>query len=150
MPQSFASLYYHLIFSTRNRLPLMPDAMRPRLYEYIGGIVRAEHGSLIAAGGTANHIHLLAALSKEQSIAGALRIIKTNSSRWVHDTFPEMKAFGWQTGYGAFTVGHSGLANVQRYIERQEEHHRKQTFEEEFIEFLERYQIPYDLQTLWR
>ena len=149
MPSSYTCLYYHLIFSTKDRLPLITETLRPRLYDYLGGVIRLNHGISLAVGGTANHVHLLAALHKEQAVAAALRILKTNSSRWVHETFPDLHGFAWQTGYGAFTVGHSGLANVTAYIERQEEHHRTVTFEEEFIQFLQQYNIPYDERYLW-
>jgi REP-associated tyrosine transposase len=144
VPQSYTNLQYHLIFSTRDRVPAITTPMRPRLYEYLGGILREEHGVLVAAGGTAAHVHLLAGIAKTQSVADALRAIKANSSRWIHDTFPGMGQFGWQTGYGAFTIGHSGISNVKEYIDRQEEHHQTVTFQEEFLEFLRRYGVPYD------
>jgi REP-associated tyrosine transposase len=149
MPQSYTCLHYHLIFSTKDRLPTISAGLRPRLHEYIGGILRADRGTLLAAGGTENHIHLLAAISKEQAVAQAVRRIKANSSRWVHETFPDQRAFAWQTGYGAFTIGYTGLDSVRGYIERQEEHHRTVSFEEEFLEFLQRYGVSYDPRYLW-
>jgi REP element-mobilizing transposase RayT len=149
MPQSYTCLQYHLIFSTRDRVPAIAAPMRPRLYDYFGGILREQRGVLIAAGGTADHVHLLAGISKEQAVSAALRVIKANSSRWMHETFPELHRFGWQAGYGAFTIGYSGVANVKQYIERQEEHHRTVTFQEEFLEFLRRYNVPYDERYIW-
>jgi putative transposase len=149
MPQSFASLHYHLIFSTKNRETVLSEDFSPRLFEYIGGILRNAKCSLLAAGGRPDHVHLLVSLGKERSVAEALHLIKANSSKWVHETFPDRKAFAWQTGYGAFAVSYSGLDEVRRYIARQEEHHRVKTFQEEFIEFLKRHELEFDERYLW-
>ena len=150
MPQSFVSLHHHLIFSTKNRLPLLSSEVQPRLFEYIGGILRAEGSVLEAAGGVADHVHLLVSLNKQLSISEVLRIIKASSSRWVHETFPDtMSGFAWQAGYGAFAVSHSHREKVRTYLSRQAEHHRKVTFQEEFIAFLQRHGIAYDERYLW-
>ncbi len=150
MPQSFASLHHHLIFSTRNRLPIISAEVQPRLFAYIGGILRSEGCALEAAGGVADHVHLLVSISRQRSISEALRIIKASSSRWVHDTFPDTLAdFAWQTGYAAFTVSHSHREKVRDYLSRQAEHHRTQTFQEEFLAFLRRHEIEYDERYLW-
>jgi len=131
MPQSFACLHYHLIFSTKNRLPLITTDVQPRLYEYTGGILRSEKCVLLAAGGMPDHIHLLCSLNKELAISPALRVIKANSSKWIHETFPDHRSFAWQSGYG------------------QEKRHRTTTFQEEFVAFLQRHRIEYDEQYLW-
>jgi REP element-mobilizing transposase RayT len=149
MPQSFTSLHYHLIFSTKAREPFIDAALRPRLYEYIGGILRAHDSVLLAAGGMPDHVHLLVSLGKERAIAEILRIIKANSSRWVHETFLDRQAFAWQTGYAAFTVSLANLDSVKAYLAGQEEHHRKRTFKEELIAFLRRHRIEYDERYLW-
>lgn len=149
MPQSYTALYYHLIFSTKNRLPTLSDAVRPRLCDFIGGIVRHDGGVLLAAGGTDDHIHLLASISKQKSISESLRSIKAGSSGWIHRTFPEMANFQWQAGYGAFSVGHSALARVTSYIANQKEHHRSVSFQEEFLEFLRRYGVAFDERYIW-
>jgi REP element-mobilizing transposase RayT len=149
MPQSFACLHYHLVFSTKDRVPSITEDIAPRLYEYIGGILRAEKGRLLAAGGMPDHVHLLASLSKEMSVSDALRIIKANSSGWIHDTFPDERQFAWQAGYGAFAVSYSNLDSVKQYIARQAEHHRVKTFQEEFVEFLRRHEIEFDERYLW-
>jgi putative transposase len=149
MPQSFACLHYHLIFSTRHRAPILAEGLRPRLYEYVGGILRAEGGALIAAGGMPDHVHLLASLGRQASVADTLRLIKANSSRWIHETFPDLGGFAWQTGYGAFTVSYSHLPRVRTYIAGQAEHHRTTTFQEEFLAFLRRHHIAYDERYLW-
>src|SRR6266566_9394201 len=149
MPQSYASLHYHLIFSTKNRLPSITPDLQPRLYEYIGGILRGANSVLLAAGGMPDHVHLLVGLNKELAIAETLRTVKAGSSRWVHDTFAEQRSFAWQTGYGAFSVSYSHLGRVKAYIAGQAEHHRKQTFQEEFVLFLRRHGVEYDERYLW-
>lgn len=98
MPQSFASLRYHLIFSTKCRAPLLTENLRPRLLAYIGGILRSEGGALVAAGGMPDHVHLLVSLDRRMSVSEALHLIKANSSRWVHETFPASTHFAWQAG----------------------------------------------------
>ena len=150
MPQSFVSLHQHFVFSTKNRVPLISADVQPRLFEYIGGILRAEGCVLVAAGGMPDHVHLLVSLDKQLSISEALRIIKAGSSRWVHDTFPDvLSGFAWQAGYGAFAVSFSHLDRVKAYLARQAEHHRRVTFQEEFIAFLKRHGIEYDERYLW-
>ena len=149
MPQSFASLHSHFIFSTKDRVPLIASGLAPRLYDYIGGIMRNEKGALLAAGGMADHVHLLVSLSRETSIAEMLRLIKAGSSAWVHETFAPLRQFAWQAGYGAFSVSHSNLDAVKDYIAQQAEHHRVRSFQEEFVEFLRRHDIPYDERYLW-
>jgi REP element-mobilizing transposase RayT len=149
MPQSFTSLHYHLVFSTKYREPTITPPLRPRLYDYLGGIVRGEGGVLLAAGGVADHVHLLARLHQQTAPADLLRILKANSSKWVHDTFPDSGRFGWQTGYGAFSVSYSQLETVKGYVARQEDHHRRVTFQDEFRLFLTRHGIGFDERYLW-
>ena len=144
MPQPYTSLNYHIVFSTKNREPWITADLQPRLYEYLGGILRAEGSALLAAGGTVDHVHLLVSLSKEIAVADALRVIKTNSSKWIHETFPSLSGFAWQVGYGAFSVSCSNLDSVKRYLANQAEHHRTQTFQEEFHALLRRYRIEFD------
>jgi REP element-mobilizing transposase RayT len=149
MPQSYASLHCHFIFSTKHRLPLITADIQPRLFEYLGGIFRASGSVLIKAGGMPDHVHLLASLPRDLSVADVMRLVKTNSSGWLHDTFPGLEDFAWQAGYGAFAVSYSQVKTVQRYINRQADHHRKRTFQEEFLEFLQRHDIAYDERYLW-
>jgi putative transposase len=149
MPQSYASLYYHLIFSTRNRLPLLSEDIAQRMYDYIGGIIKQHDGVLIAAGGIEDHIHLLATISRQQAISDVLRIIKASSSTWIHDTFPSMKNFAWQNGYGVFTVSASNVERVTQYIAKQKEHHQQLSFQEEFVRFLKKHQVAYDERFIW-
>ena len=148
MGNSFRCLRYHLVFSTKNRAPHIAPELRQRLYEYIGAIFKHENGQLLTAGGTADHVHLLASIHPSVSVADMLRKVKASSSKWIHEAFPEHRVFAWQEGYGAFSVSQSNVEQVRHYIEQQEEHHRRMTFEEEFVEFLERHGISYDEQYL--
>lgn len=149
MPQSFTCLHYHLVFSAKYRSPVITPDIRPRLWEYLGGIVRGHKGVPIQIGGTDDHVHLLVTLRQDPAVANFLRELKAGSSRWVHDTFPAARGFGWQAGYGAFTVSHSALETVKAYILNQEEHHKTMTFQDEFRGLLVRYGIDFDEKYLW-
>src|SRR5437763_12608295 len=102
MPQSFPCLHYHLIFSTKGRAPFLVGDLPQRLYAYVGGIIRDENGRLVAAGGMPDYVHFLISLSRESSVSDAVRQIKGSSSRWIHETIPDLRGFGWQAGYAAF------------------------------------------------
>jgi REP element-mobilizing transposase RayT len=149
MAQSFASLHVHLIFSTKHRVPVIGPDWRPRLFEYIGGTLRSHKCCLVAAGGVADHVHLLVSLSRDISVSETVGLVKANSSRWVHETFADQAEFAWETGYGAFAASFSNLPAVKKYLAGQEEHHRTRTFQEEFREFLQRHQIEYDERYVW-
>lgn len=149
MPQSFTCLHYHLVFGTKHRTPAIPPALRPRLYDYIGGVLRSEGGVLVAAGGTADHVHLLVRLSQQRALADVLRVTKANASKWVHDEFPDAGWPGWQSGYGAFAVSYSGLEAVKAYLANQEAHHRRMTFEAEYRMLLGKHGIEFDARHLW-
>ncbi len=144
MPNSYTSLNYHVIFSTRDRAPHIAADLGARLFEYIGGIVREQGGRLLGAGGTLDHVHLLMSLHPQRSLSDVLRELKAGSSRWVHETQPDKMEFAWQDGYGAFSVSQSNLDQVKAYISKQDEHHRRKSYQEEFVEFLRRHDIPYD------
>ncbi|HOS44476.1 MAG TPA: transposase [Armatimonadota bacterium] len=106
-------------------------------------------GISIKVGGAANHIHALGSISKTMALASAIRDLKADSSKWIHKTFPALRDFAWQEGYGAFSISVTGLDSMKRYIEHQEEHHRTVTFQEEFLDFLHHHQIPYDPRYIW-
>jgi REP element-mobilizing transposase RayT len=144
MPETFTNLVYHIVFSTKNRQPLITEAYQPRLYDYIGGTVRGLGGISLALNGTEDHVHLLAKLRPDKSVSDVLRDLKAGASGWMHDIFPEMVDFSWQRGYGAFSVSESNVYAVSRYIANQKEHHQKQSFRDEFIEFLKANGIEYD------
>lgn len=148
MPQSFASLHCHIVFSTKQRQPLIASATQTRLFEYIGGILRNHSSPLIAAGGMPDHVHLLLSLSRTMSVADLIRTIKSNSSHWMHEEMRQT-GFQWQSGYGVFAVSFSQLKHVKAYLAQQEEHHRQVSFKEEFIELLRRHAIDWDERYVW-
>ena len=149
MPQSFTCLHYHIVFSTKDRRPTIAEDIRERIYKYIAGILNENKSRLIAVGGMPDHVHLLVSVSKELSISDVLRVIKTNSSKWVHESFPQHLAFAWQAGYGAFAVSFSNLDTVKRYIANQETHHRRVDFKTEFMTLLTRHEIEFEEKYLW-
>ena len=144
------SLLVHFIWSTAGREPWIGSDWRDDLFGYMGGIINHKKARLICAGGTFDHVHLYSSLPSTITIADFVNAVKSNSSRWVHESFPRISAFGWQEGYGAFSVSKSEESKVINYIRNQERHHAKRTFKEEFVEFLDRYEIEYDEQYLWR
>ena len=148
MPSTHLSLHYHLVFSTKDRVPSIAADWRERFHAYLGRVVKSLHGIPEAIGGTGDHVHLLIGLRATHCLADVLREIKAVSSRWVHEEVGE-PSFLWQEGYGAFTVGAPQCGAVRDYIARQEEHHRKQTFQEEYLEFLRRGGVEYDERYLW-
>jgi len=141
MAHSFGKLLYHVIFSTKMCHPTIVEPWRSKLFGYIHGILEYHGGHLLRGGGTADHIHLLLELRNDITVAEAVRLMKANSSKWIHESFDQSSDFSWQTGYAAFTVSLSAVDDVTRYIDNQEEHHRKTTFEEEFALFLRRHGI---------
>lgn len=143
MPSTHLSLHYHVVFSTKNREPSIASAWRDRLHAYLGGVIREMVGVPEAIGGMADHVHLLVGLKATHRLSDVIRDLKRASSEWVHINFP-LPGFAWQEGYGAFTVSASNRADVAAYIARQEEHHRKRTFREEYLEFLRKSGADFD------
>jgi len=149
MPQSLASIHLHLVFSTKNRQPWLTVPFAKQTYDYIGGTLRGNGCALLDAGGMPDHVHLLVSVSRELSAAALIRLVKSNSSRWIHDSFPELQSFAWQVGYGAFAVSFSKIPNVQAYIANQKNHHTTETFQDEFRDFLRRHEIEWDERYIW-
>ena len=149
MSQSLISLHLHVIFSTKHREPHITADLAPRLYGYVGGVARETGSVLLAAGGMPDHIHLLVSLGREVCVADLVRDVKANSSRWVHEAFPDRSRFAWQAGYGAFAVSVSMVPKVRAYIANQERHHRRRTFQDEFREFLTAHAIEWDERYVW-
>lgn len=143
-PQSFLSMHCHIAFSTKERFPMIAPEWADRLYEYIGGILRANDCQLLAAGGIPDHVHLLVSLGKTTSPAEIVRLAKANSSSWINETFSIGGRFSWQIGYGAFSVSYSQLDRVRHYLASQATHHRTQPFGDEFLALLRRHDIAYD------
>ena len=147
MPHTFTNLLMHIIFSTKDRAPLITADLKPQLHAYMGGIIRELKGKAFIINGTSDHVHLLIGISPSLSLADTMRVLKTNSSRWAHES--SRVAFNWQSGYGAFSVSQSNMQTVAEYIAHQEEHHRKLTFQDEYIIFLRKHGISYDESNLW-
>jgi len=147
MSQSLANILVHLIFSTKHREPWIHDEICPRLNAYVVGILANHQSPSVATNSVKDHMHILFALSKNYSAAKIVEEIKTDSSRWMKDQ--GVPSFRWQNGYGAFSIGQSQVTVVKKYIARQEEHHRRLSFQEEFRQFLERYQVKYDERYVW-
>ncbi len=142
MPQSLANILIHLVFSTKDRAPLIDDLWRDELHGYIGG-------NLLAANSVADHIHLFFPLPRTITVADLVKEIKTGATKWVHEKFPRLGGFHWQAGYGAFSISPSHKPAVLRYIAEQQEHHRKVSFQDEYRRLLEKYAIPYDERYVW-
>ena len=141
---TFISCYLHCVWSTKERRSLITPALQERLWPYLGGIVRANKMGAIEIGGVADHVHVLLSLPTTLSISKAIQLLKGNSSKWIHETFPEHRMFEWPEGYGAFSIGVSGIEATVDYIRRQAEHHNKRSFKEELIEFLKKHNQSYD------
>jgi len=141
---SFTSCLMHCIWTTKNREPCLTLALRGRLWPYLGGIAKQNQMKALAIGGAADHVHILLSLPATLSIAKAIQLLKGNSSKWIHETFPKMCSFAWQNGYGAFSVAISGVEAGVAYIRKQAEHHRTRSFREEFVTMLRRHGFDYD------
>lgn len=144
MSHSFTNLIYHIVFSTKYRRPLITADREDELYKYIGGTIRGLGGISLKINGVADHVHVLAKLRADKAVSAVLRELKSNSSGWMHEVFPEMRDFSWQRGYGAFTVSQSNIGIVANYIAKQKEHHRKRSSRDEFVDFLKVNRIDFD------
>ena len=147
MPQSYTKLLYHIVFSTKDRTPLIHDGITNRLYPYIRSLYHQRGGSVLAINGTDDHLHTLAQLRQDRAVSDVIRDIKAVSSGWMHKNGE--RSFGWQKGYGGFTVSHSQRGQAQAYIENQRLHHRKRAFQAEFEMLLRAHGIDFDERYLW-
>ena len=147
MSHTSGNIVLHLIYSTRGRRPLIKPDFRTELFAYLGGIIREMHGTALIVNGAPDHVHMLIRVRPSHSAAEIARVVKANSSRWVHEKWD--RDFAWQTGYGIFSVSESNVADVTKYIAGQEEHHRKHTFQEEFVAFLKNNNVAYDERYIW-
>ncbi|MGH9897716.1 MAG: IS200/IS605 family transposase [Pyrinomonadaceae bacterium] len=148
MSSTHLSLHYHLVFSTKGRIAFIHKDWRDRLHCYLGGIVRDLGGIPESIGGTEDHVHMLVGLRATHCLASVMKEIKGSSSKWVHQEI-KMPKFLWQEGYGAFTISAIQIESVRRYIMRQEEHHQRKTFQDEYVEFLKLSGVKYPAQHLW-
>ena len=144
MSHSYVSNLMHCTFSTKGWYPFIDSDLESRLWPYLGGIARENRMKALAIGGTADHMYALLSLPGMMSFAKAIQLVKGGSSKWINDTFPGQKKFAWQEGYGAFSVSASQVSKTIAYINNQKEHHRKKTFQEEFVELLTKHGIEYD------
>ena len=149
MGNTYTSLHYHLVFSTKHREPRIHHDIEERVWSFLGGIARENGMHPIRIGGMPDHVHIAVGGPPTLAISKAVQQIKGGSSKWIKDVLPDMKDFAWQDGYGAFAVSKSSLSTVETYIEKQREHHRKTTFKEEFLSLLQLHQIEFDTRYLW-
>ena len=141
---SFVSCLMHVVFSTKERQPWIKPEIQDRLWPYLGGIARENKMKALKVGGVEDHVHILLSLPSTLAIAKAVQLLKGNSSKWIHETFPKLKTFEWQEGYGAFSIGVSGVEDTIKYIENQAEHHRKKSFKDELKAFLKKHELEYE------
>jgi REP element-mobilizing transposase RayT len=144
MTYSYRVHYFHLIWSTKNQTPWIEGEMKERLYSYLGGITKHQKGKLMEIGGMPDHIHMLIELSLLDKFSFFIRDLKSRSSVWVHKNFPEKQEFLWQDGYASFSVSFSALERVRDYIRNQEKHHAHESFDQEYLNFLNHHNIRYD------
>ena len=149
MPQSLARNLVHLVFSTKNREPILIEAIRDPLCAYASAVLRDLDSHAIAMNAWRDHVHILFALSRNHALAQVVMEVKRATSKWIKTQGTGFAKFHWQNGYGAFSVGQSGVDEVKAYIANQAKHHRVKTFEEEFRSFLKRYQVEFDERYVW-
>jgi putative transposase len=145
---SFTNCLMHCVWSTKDRSALITPDLQQRLWPYLGGIARENKMKVLAVGGVEDHVHALLSLPSTLPISKALQLLKGNSSKWIHETFPDRHRFGWQEGYGAFSIGMSGVEDTIAYIRNQQQHHRRRSFRDELVVFLEKNGIAYDERML--
>lgn len=150
MPQSLAKIIVHTVFSTKDRRPFLRDkTLREELHRYLGGILTHLECQPLVIGGVEDHVHILSTLARTCAAAEMVKEVKRGSSLWLKTKSPDLNDFAWQSGYGIFSIGYSQVDAVRKYIARQEAHHRKVSFQDEFREFLRRYEVEFDERYVW-
>ncbi|MGH9761643.1 MAG: IS200/IS605 family transposase [Blastocatellia bacterium] len=149
MSQSTVTNLLHIVFSTKNRVEIIREETEDELYKYMSGIFRNKQSPCIAINGTSNHVHMLVSLSKNIALADIMEDLKKDSSKWIKTKGDWYRDFHWQDGYGAFSIGQSGVSALKEYIAKQKEHHKKVRFEDEFVALLKKYKVEYDERYLW-
>jgi putative transposase len=150
MSQSLAQLYVHLIFSTKGRVPFLKEPeLREQLHAYLGGICRNQDSPSLIVGGVEDHVHILCRMSKNVALKDLIRDVKSDSSAWVKAQRPSLAGFYWQGGYGAFSVSPGHVDQLRHYISDQENHHRTETFQEEFRRICQKYGVEIDERYAW-
>lgn len=146
MPGTYSQLLLHVVFSTKDRTPWITADVAQRLYPYIGGIIRAEKGVLYSIGGVEDHVHLYLRWRPSAPVADLMRTVKARSSKWIHSTSSNLRAFAWQEGYSVFSVSKSQEQAVTQYIAQQAEHHKKEDFRSELLRILHAHGVEFDLR----
>jgi REP element-mobilizing transposase RayT len=149
MANTYTSLHYHFTFSTKNREPRIVPNIENRVWAYIGGIARKHKMTALQIGGIEDHIHALLLAPPTLAPSQIAQFLKGESSKWIHEEFNKLRRFEWQDGYGAFSVSKSSIPDVVDYIKNQREHHRKKSFQEEYLELLKKHEVEYDERYLW-
>ena len=149
MANTYTNLFFHIVFSTKERKQFLTKEVRDELYLYISGIAKAKNFQIPIMNGTDDHIHILTILKPDISISKAVQYIKSGSSKWIHERFPKLKIFSWQEGYGAFTVSMSQVEKTKKYILNQENHHKKMDFIEEYRKLMKINNIKFDEKYLF-
>jgi putative transposase len=149
MPQSFASVNVHIIFATKGRAPLLKRAYRVQVHAYMAQLARGLRSECLRVGGVDDHVHLLVRLARTVSIAKLVEHVKVYSSHWIKEQHPSLEAFRWQNGYACFAVSQEHLPVMLDYIDRQEEHHLKSTFQDEYLQLLTDHGIKWDERYVW-
>ena len=149
MPHSYSQLLYHIVYSTKERRPWLADSIRGRVHAYLGGGIRDEGGVALCIGGVEDHVHILARLRQDKAISAVIGAIKANSSGWIHKRADFPPGFAWQKGYGAFSVSESQEPILRRYLQNQERHHARTTYQREFVTLLKKHRITYDERYIW-
>ena len=149
MPQSLAKNLIHLVFSTKNRQPILAEAVRDPLCAYASGVLRDLESHVIAINAWRDHVHILFELSKNHSLSQVVMEVKRATSKWIKTQGTQFAGFHWQSGYGTFSIGQSGVDEVKKYIADQAKHHRVKSFETELRLFLKRYQVEFDERYVW-
>lgn len=150
MPRSLVQIHLHVTFSTRDRQPFLRDkALRQALHAYLVGCFKGQECPSLLVGGPEDHIHSVCRLSKNLAVAELIREVKRESSKWIKEQAPDLHAFYWQKGYGAFSMSPSHVAPLKKYIQNQEKHHRKESFQDEFRRLCKKYGAPLDERYAW-
>jgi putative transposase len=147
MSHTSSNIVLHSIFSTQGRRPLLKADFRADLFAYLGGIIREMNATALIINGVSDHVHMLVRIRPVHSAAQIVRVVKANSSRWVHEKWAA--GFAWQTGYGVFSVSESSVPAVTKYIAEQEKHHKKHSFQDEYVAFLKKNKVAYDERYIW-
>jgi REP element-mobilizing transposase RayT len=149
MANTYTQIYIQTVFAVENRISLIKNNWREELHKYITGIVENNQHKLISINSVSDHMHIFIGMKPVQSVSNLLKDIKESSSRWINNKRMVPGRFSWQAGYGAFSYSHSQIDAVVKYIKYQERHHKKKTFNQEYIEFLNKHNVPYDARYIF-